>query len=80
MSKRTTWTVAPDAEAVARRAADVMTNHINDARTRGVDVHIALSGGSTPRRAYELLAGMQGSWRGVHLWLADERCVPEDDA
>ena len=80
MSKRTTWTVAPDAEAVARRAAAVMTNHINDARTRGVDVHIALSGGSTPRRAYELLAGMQGSWRGVHLWLADERCVPEDDA
>lgn len=72
-------TVAPDAETVARRAADVMANHINDARARSVDVHIALAGGSTPRRAYELLADMQGSWAGVHLWLGDERCVPEHD-
>ena len=72
-------TVAPDGDAVARRAADVMANHINDARARSADVHIALSGGTTPRRAYELLADMQGSWGQVHLWLADERCVPEDD-
>jgi 6-phosphogluconolactonase len=71
--------VAPDAERVARRAADVMANHINDARARSADVHIALAGGSTPRRAYELLADMQGSWEHVHLWLGDERCVPEDD-
>jgi 6-phosphogluconolactonase len=79
MSDRPAITVAPDAEAVARRAADVMANHINDARARNVDAHIALSGGTSPRRAYELLAEMQGSWAGVHLWLADERCVPEDD-
>jgi 6-phosphogluconolactonase len=80
MSDRPAITVAPDAESVARRAADVMANHINDARARGIDVHIALAGGSTPRRAYELLADMQGTWTGVHLWLGDERCVPEDDA
>jgi 6-phosphogluconolactonase len=79
MSDRPVVTVLPDADAVARRAADVMANHINDARARAADVHIALSGGSTPRRAYELLADMQGSWAQVHLWLADERCVPEDD-
>ena len=70
--------VAPDAEAVARRAADTMANRINDARKRSQVVHIALSGGSTPRRAYELLGRMQGSWDHVHLWLADERCVPLD--
>src|SRR5215217_1389331 len=80
MTERPVVTVAPDVERVARRAADVMANHINDARARSVDVHIALAGGSTPRRAYELLADMQGSWGGVHLWLGDERCVPEDDA
>jgi 6-phosphogluconolactonase len=72
----TRLTVLPDAEAVARRAADVMANHINDARVRLAAVHIALAGGSTPQRAYELLAGMQGSWSHVHLWLSDERCVP----
>jgi len=71
-------TVVADAEAVARRAADTMANRINDARMRSADVHIALSGGTTPRRAYELLARMQGSWAHVHLWLADERCVPID--
>ena len=72
-------TALPDDEAAAQRAADLMVNHINDARVRGREVHIALAGGSTPQRAYELLAGMQGTWRHVHLWLGDERCVPADD-
>ena len=71
-------TVLADAEAVARRAADVMANQINDGRKRSAEVHIALAGGSTPQRAYELLAGMQGTWSHVHLWLSDERCVPAD--
>jgi 6-phosphogluconolactonase len=71
-------TVLPDAEAVARRAADVMANQINDGRMRREDVHIALAGGSTPQRAYELLGDMQGTWSHVHLWLSDERCVPAD--
>ena len=71
-------TVLPDGEAVARRAADVMANQINDARVRSADVHIALAGGSTPQRAYELLGAMQGTWSHVHLWLSDERCVPAD--
>jgi 6-phosphogluconolactonase len=35
--------------------------------------HIALSGGTTPRRAYELLAPDVGD---TELWLVDERCVP----
>lgn len=74
----TRLTVLPDAEAVARRAADVMANRINDARMRREDVHIALAGGSTPQRAYEILAEMQGTWDHVHLWLSDERCVPAD--
>ncbi len=71
-------TVTRDAEGAARRAADAMANRINDARMRGTSVHIAVAGGSTPKRAYELLGGMQGSWQHVHLWLGDERCVPAD--
>lgn len=39
---------------------------------------IALAGGSTPRRAYELLAGMALDWSATDLWLGDERCVPRD--
>ena len=41
--------------------------------------HIALAGGSTPRKAYELAAGMGLDWSGATLWFGDERCVPPDD-
>jgi 6-phosphogluconolactonase len=45
------------------------------ARTGG---HIALAGGSTPRAAYEKLAGREVDWPGATLWFGDERCVPPD--
>ena len=40
---------------------------------------IALTGGSTPRIAYEQLAAMDVDWPGATLWFGDERCVPPDD-
>ncbi len=40
--------------------------------------HIALTGGSSPRIAYEKLAGMGVDWSGTTLWWGDERCVPPD--
>jgi 6-phosphogluconolactonase len=71
--------VFANAEGVARYAADALAWRIADARKLGRDVHIALAGGRTPRRAYELLAEIEGSWKHVHLWLGDERCVPDGD-
>ncbi len=42
--------------------------------------HIALSGGSTPGRAYELAAALHPDWRpDVHLWFGDDRAVPPGD-
>ncbi len=75
----TRLSVLPDAEAVARHAADQVAWRIAEARKQGREVHIALAGGRTPQRAYELLADIEGSWKHVHLWLGDERCVPDDD-
>ena len=72
--------VFEDAEAVARHAAGAITQAIDDARADGRLLHVALAGGSTPQRAYEMLRDVEGSWTHVHLWLGDERCVPEDDA
>jgi 6-phosphogluconolactonase len=40
--------------------------------------HLALAGGSTPRRAYEL-ARERRDWTSVTFWWSDERCVPPDD-
>ena len=41
--------------------------------------NLALSGGSTVGRAYEIAARLQRSWRDVHVWFGDERAVPPDD-
>ncbi len=43
--------------------------------------HIALSGGSTPKRMFQILAerGRKAlAWDNVELWWGDERCVPPD--
>jgi 6-phosphogluconolactonase len=40
---------------------------------------IVLTGGSTPRRAYELAALREPDWSQAGAWWGDERCVPPDD-
>jgi 6-phosphogluconolactonase len=40
---------------------------------------IVLTGGSTPRHAYEIAAEQQRDWSRVELWWGDERCVPPSD-
>jgi 6-phosphogluconolactonase len=68
-----------DAEVVAARSAEAIATAVAAARaTRGV-AHLCLSGGSTPRRCYQLLGPQLDSWEGVHLWFGDERCVPPED-
>ncbi len=49
----TTLDVCQDAEALARRAADWL---VALAGAHGDGMTVALSGGATPRRLYELLA------------------------
>jgi 6-phosphogluconolactonase len=39
---------------------------------------IVLTGGSTPRRAYEVAAALEPDWGDVSVWWGDERCVPPD--
>jgi 6-phosphogluconolactonase len=76
----TRLTTLADAEAVSERAALEIVRRLAGAhRERGV-AHLALSGGSTPSRTYELLAHELPSWDGVEVWFADERCVsPQDE-
>ena len=40
--------------------------------------HISLAGGSTPRRAYELVAARDLDMSAATMWLGDERVVPPD--
>ncbi len=41
--------------------------------------HIVLTGGSSPRIAYEQAAALEPDWTATALWWGDERCVPPDD-
>ena len=41
---------------------------------------LVLTGGTTPRQMYTLLAGMPVAWGRVSLLFGDERCVPPADA
>jgi 6-phosphogluconolactonase len=75
----TRLTACPDAETVAQRAAAHIERQLRAARNaRGV-AQLALSGGTTPGRCYELLGADAKDLDDVEVWFADERCVGPDD-
>jgi 6-phosphogluconolactonase len=75
--------VYADLESLSRAAADLIAAQANLAVAARGRFSLALSGGSTPRRAYELLAAPpfkdQAPWDRMHVFWGDERCVPPDD-
>lgn len=75
----TRLTTCLDAESVAERAAAHVTRQLRRAKEERGLAHVALSGGTTPGRTYELLAREPSLWDEVQVWFADERCVPPDD-
>ena len=60
-------------EDVARAAADQIVVALNGGAST-----LALAGGNTPKRCYELLAGSDVRWGRVTVLFGDERCVPPD--
>ena len=40
--------------------------------------NVVITGGSTPRAAYERVAAERSDWSGTTIWFTDERCVPPD--
>jgi 6-phosphogluconolactonase len=75
----TSLTTCADAEAASVRAAAEIVRRLQAARRERGVAHLALSGGSTPARTYELLREEIDSWKDIHVWFADERCVGPDD-
>ncbi|MGU3540918.1 6-phosphogluconolactonase [Methylobacterium sp. A54F] len=74
--------VFADADAVARAAADHLVALCADSVEERVSV--CLSGGSTPKRLYALLASEayrdRVPWSRIHWFFGDDRVVPWDDA
>ena len=80
LGSRSEVVVLPNRQAVSRAAAQrfvELAQHFDP-------FTVALSGGSTPRLLYEVLAQPpardQVPWAQVHLFWGDERCVPPDHA
>ena len=81
MAGATETLVLADAESLARHAAGLVTGILAATPGRAA---VALAGGSTPKRLYELLATAEFRerlpWDRVHWFWGDERFVPPDDA
>jgi 6-phosphogluconolactonase len=44
----------------------------------GANGHVALTGGTTAMRAYELAAELKPDWSSTEVWWGDDRCVPPE--
>lgn len=61
------------ADLAARTLAEAIAGAVAASAGRA---RVALSGGTTPVKAYERLAPLVEDWSAVDVFLADERCVP----
>jgi 6-phosphogluconolactonase len=70
-----------DLDALSRAAAEEFAQLAREAIAARGAFHVALSGGSTPKRLFQILAA-QGKtalpWDSIDLWWGDERAVPPD--
>lgn len=76
-------TVLPDPDAVAHATADRFIRAAEAAIAERGIFRVALSGGSTPKAVYPLIAGTSRrdavDWSRVDFFWGDERAVPPDD-
>ncbi len=73
---------APDTEALFEKLGEsLLANALDSVEKRGV-FHLALSGGGTPEPFYMRLVTDPMfrllPWQKTHVWIVDERRVPED--
>ncbi|MFP5220928.1 MAG: 6-phosphogluconolactonase [Acidobacteriota bacterium] len=68
-----------DLESACARAASLTARAAREAAAARGRFTLALSGGSTPARYFEQLAGIDLPWQAVHVFWADERLVAKDD-
>ena len=74
--------VCADLADLSRRAGEATAGTINDAVRASGTCSIVLSGGSTPRTLYQLLASElrpRIPWSNVHIFWGDERYVAPED-
>jgi len=71
--------VLPDADAVAKRAAEFIADAAREAVAARGKFAFAVSGGRTPWRMLSALAALPMPWQETHLFQVDERVAPHGD-
>lgn len=75
--------VCADDDALMAAAAETVVRSAAEAIEEAGQATVALSGGTTPKRLYQLLAtpgyASRVDWPRVHVFFGDERCVPPND-
>lgn len=74
--------VFSDSETLSRAAATIFSEQAAAAIAKRGRILVALNGGSTPARIFQMLAAdyrEQVDWSRVHIFWGDERCVPAHD-
>lgn len=73
--------VLDDASAVASKAAELLAADLMSAVAENGSATWVAAGGSTPTKAYEILAARPGTipWSNTRIVIGDERCVPPDN-
>ena len=69
-----------DGEAAATACARQILDWLSEALDNRGQASFAISGGSSPRRMFEIFARARFEWERVHLFWVDERAVPPSDA
>jgi 6-phosphogluconolactonase len=75
--------ISKDIEALSRSFADWLVIYVKEVLAKQDRFTIALSGGSTPKKLYQLLTSdsykKQIAWEQLHFFWGDERFVPFGD-
>lgn len=75
--------ISKNSDELSERFADWLVNYITEVLKKQDRFTIALSGGSTPKKLYHLLASdkykSKIDWSKLHFFWGDERFVPFDD-
>jgi 6-phosphogluconolactonase len=75
--------ICKDLDELSRSGAQILVQAAQSAVKARGSFSLVLSGGNTPRRLYEILAGPpyrdEMPWRKTHIFWGDERCVPAED-
>lgn len=77
-----TVTILPDIDAISHEAAGIFIRLSKDRIASRGKFAVAVSGGSSPKTFYALLASDRyrdnAEWSKIHFFWVDERCVPKE--